>query len=600
MSDEFDVNTFAAKLVNSNIDRFMEAGKGILNEASSRVRALLRRTYSTYLANASERYSKVKTFLIRDEPTPLYRFYVPLSVSSGDKTLPRTSVKQLEDCARYAIITGTAGSGKTTLMRHLFLDTIRESRRVPVFVELHQLNNSDGTVSDLIRRTLELHGLSLDEKYVTKAIEAGHFAFFLDGFDEVGMDLRKGVSQEIQSLCDKWDKNLFVVSSRPDQQLSAWPRFTVFETSPLSLDEATELVQKLPCDEALRTRFIKDIREDLFEEHRSFLSNPLLLSIMLLTYGQSADIPKKLNVFYSQAYEALYQRHDALKGGVQRPRQCDLDIQDFAEVFSAFCIATYDRRKLEFSQMEALDCLRNASTIAGIEFSEMSYLEDLLQAVCLLLEDGLVLTFAHRSFQEYFVARFICSAKPAHQAALVKKYADRIHTDSVIALLYEMDRELIERLLIVPFLDAVADQIQFKRRVGITHYLRYLKYAYTEFFYDTLNDYEVDIHSAVRGDSLSKLVDLIFSSHEDVFLACGVTFAWSEEKWSEFANKHFSLDREMILTKGLSTTSPFVRDLAQCGNHWSQGYVQALMQIRSEIKDRQTAADKSIDEILSI
>ncbi len=39
---------------------------------------------------------------------------------------------------------------------------------------------------------------------------------------------------------------------------------------------------------------------------------------MLLTYGQSLDIPNKLNIFYNQAYEVLFQRHDTLKGGFQR------------------------------------------------------------------------------------------------------------------------------------------------------------------------------------------------------------------------------------------------------------------------------------------
>jgi hypothetical protein len=55
---------------------------------------------------------------------------------------------------------------------------------------------------------------------------------------------------------------------------------------------------------------------------------------MLLSYGQSASIPNKISVFYNQAYEALFERHDVLKDGFRRKRLTPLDIQDFARVFA--------------------------------------------------------------------------------------------------------------------------------------------------------------------------------------------------------------------------------------------------------------------------
>src|SRR6185503_8614326 len=129
------------------------------------------------------------------------------------------------------------------------------------------------------------------------------------------------------------------------------------------LDQACELVQKLPFESEFTSKFLKDLRDTLFAKHNSFLSNPLLLSIMLLTYGQSADIPNKLNVFYNQAYEALFQRHDALKGAFQRDRSTGLDIQDFAKVFAAFSLQTYDKRVFQMSKTQAIDYLEGAKKI---------------------------------------------------------------------------------------------------------------------------------------------------------------------------------------------------------------------------------------------
>jgi predicted NACHT family NTPase len=190
------------------------------------------------------------------------------------------------------------------------------------------------------------------------------------------------MSKQIQNLTKSYDQNTVLVSSRPDNEFSGWPSFNVLAINALTLGQACDLVDVLPFDTDMKTKFLKDLRLSLFEEHESFLSNPLLLSIMLLTYGQSADIPNKLNIFYNQAYEALFQRHDALKGAYQRDRSCGLDLQDYAKVFSAFCLQTYDKRLLQFSRSTAIDYIEKAKPILNIAFDSNEILMDALQSIC--------------------------------------------------------------------------------------------------------------------------------------------------------------------------------------------------------------------------
>ena len=161
------------------------------------------------------------------------------------------------------------------------------------------------------------------------------------------------------------------MSSRPDTDLEAWQQFVTAELQPLTLDRACDLVKPLPYDDEIKEKFLEDLQTELFKKHKSFLSNPLLLSIMLLTYGQSAHIPDKLNVFYSQAYEALFERHDALKGGFQRQRRTVLDIQEFARVFSAFCLQTYDKTEFQFTRTSALQYVEASKSIVrgGMHFT---------------------------------------------------------------------------------------------------------------------------------------------------------------------------------------------------------------------------------------
>ena len=283
MSEEIDFNKLAVELVNKNMESFLNTGKGVLKGARDKIRLHLHRSYKDYLSCVTTRYSKAKSFFIRDEPTYLYNFYVPMGISSKGASIKSASIGRISRVNPFAVITGTGGSGKSMLMRHLFLDTIRELKKVPVFLELRELNNSDQSLTSLIQNTLHSNHFDLDNDYIEKAMRSGHFAFLLDGFDEIAEGRRSEVSKQIVRLAQNYDDNLIIVSSRPDEEFSRWAPFNVFAIDELTLDQATELVEKLPFESDVKTKFTKDLHQRLFRQHKSFLSNPLLLSIMLLT-----------------------------------------------------------------------------------------------------------------------------------------------------------------------------------------------------------------------------------------------------------------------------------------------------------------------------
>jgi predicted NACHT family NTPase len=150
---------------------------------------------------------------------------------------------------------------------------------------------------------------------------------------------------------------------------------------------------------------------------------------MLLTYGYSAEIPNKLSIFYNQAYEAMFQRHDALKGAFKREKETNLDIQDFGTVCSAFCIQSYDDRRVKFSDTEAISYLERAKQITNINYRSEDFLTDLKQSICMLVDEGLFLTFTHRSFQEFFAARFIVKSEPATKKRFLDRYKSYVRED---------------------------------------------------------------------------------------------------------------------------------------------------------------------------
>jgi len=90
----------------------------------------------------------------------------------------------------------------------------------------------------------------------------------------------------------------------------------------------------------------------LFRTHTSFAQNPLLLTIMLLTFDRFAEIPCKMHIFCREAFLALSVTHDASKGAFKRALKTGLNI-DEVEVYSAeICFRSYRGQKYEFTEEE--------------------------------------------------------------------------------------------------------------------------------------------------------------------------------------------------------------------------------------------------------
>ena len=595
MDDGSEIGKIAADFVARNLTKIVEFGASVLYGAKSELELRLKTAYSTYLVNAGERYGRAKSFFIRSVPTDIYSFYVPMRVTSGKTELPKAVLDDIVSLTTRAVVTASAGAGKSIFLRHLFLDALRSSERIPVFVELRSIERSDQKIFDMIKENLVTLGFDLGDGYVEKGFELGHFVVLLDGFDEVKSEIRASLSRQIVQLSRQAPDCVIIVSSRRDDVFTGWDDFREFGVSPLAVEEACELVEKLPFEAELKEKFIVDLRGFLFERHESFLSNPLLLSIMLLTYGESADIPTKLSLFYNQAYEALFQRHDALKGGYQRDRRTSLDIQDFARVFGAFCLQTYDDRRFRFSRSEALEYVRKAKTYVGLDVEDADYLEDCLQAVCLLMEDGLSVVFSHRSFQEYFVAQYIHGADPRVQRELLDRFIMSIRMDSVYGLLYEMNSGLVERELLVPRLKKIFDDMGVRRFVGITHFMRFLK---ANFSHVHVSPERIVFLRKGRRRHWQEFPSV------DVFAFAYRRCVAAEDKTNDAAQSDAFRERysasgesEYDLSK-LSISSPFIKELAELGELFSVRGLELVLRLSRDLERRHAKVRDSLDRLL--
>ena len=420
--------------------------------------------FRKYSSNSYEKYSKVKTILYRTEPQDLYHFFeIPWVRKGNSPPFLAEKIGQVLDLSNYILVRGSGGIGKSTLLKHFYINCLNEEDIIPIFMELKEINDIDGQYKfeDLLYKKLFELGSTVKKEYMEYALKSGIFVFLLDGYDEINTIKQERFIKTLESFCDKYPKNHYILSSRPCSEFIEFQRFTVLSSLPLTLEQAMSLIRKINFDAEIKERFLKVLETELFSTHESFASNPLLLSIMLLTFDNYAEIPEKLHIFYSNAFETLYSKHDATKSGYRREMRCKLSYDDFRNVFSCFCFITYFHSKYKFSHDEIISYLSKVIKTTGIAFDVNEYIYDLVSSLSVLYNDGDYLQFAHRSFQEYFSAVFLkeLSDNQMEQLALqiIKRDRIRASNDSVFSMLFDMAQLRFEKNILLPLLAKVEE-----------------------------------------------------------------------------------------------------------------------------------------------
>lgn len=363
-----------------------------------------------YIKANYQRCAYVRTLLQRDEPTELDKIYEPLQFKIDDDILEEDEIKlSIASNLHRTIISGYAGNGKTIFLKKIYKELIdNQVNFYPIFVELRNISSDTQTLLDYIYESIKTYSDSFTQEQFTYGLEKGLFYFLIDGLDEVSDSQQSNIQEEIIKLTLKYPDCPFVVTSRPNE-FTTWENFYVAHLLPFDYRQCQSFIKKIDYVKERKTEFLEFLTEYKFAKHKEFLSNPLLASMMLLTFDEYGDIPAKRHIFYEKCFQVLIKEHDASKGRFLRPLKSKLSHENLEKVFMYFCAITYQKKKYRFSLQEIDKYIDLASqTLSSDKICKSNDIRyDFVHSVSLLLQDGSFFEFIHRSFQEYFFAKFI-------------------------------------------------------------------------------------------------------------------------------------------------------------------------------------------------
>lgn len=417
-----------------------------------------------HLENTFNKCIRIKTLINPATQSDFLSIYSTQRFTFDGKDIDHYDlIDHFRKSSKHAIVTGTGGAGKSMFMRYLWLSLFVESDgKIPIFVELRSLNKmTQADIAPYLFHTLTRGKSKLSIESFRKGLERGEFYVILDGYDELNESIRDKVQEAIVELTEDYPTTSVIVSSRPDQQFASWQNFDVIEVAPLRKEDTIELIEKVDFDDTIKVRFIEKIKLDQFyAANESFLSNPLLASMMLLAFGQNYDIPEKMHQFYELAFEALYKRHDSYKPrGFKRQFMSTKDEDEFRRVFSYFCLLTFYDQKFEFNQNTLNKYISSAIELNHSTFSPDSYVADLCDAVCILIKDGSQYAFPHRSFQEYFAAYCLSYVTKKNFLNILLELCKRPNEQTIL-MIRDMNPELLRDEFVVPMATKYKDVLK--------------------------------------------------------------------------------------------------------------------------------------------
>lgn len=432
--------------------------------------------FKNYLDKAVSYYSTKKTLLYAEKPHPFYELYVCNTVkyhkyrNSGTNdtkqeiTIENATIEKLETESKYIIIEGIGGIGKSMFLTHLFLSSAQNSEIsgiIPLFLSLKNYKDTTDNVVDFIWKSVCEYDSAISRKAIIEALQNKELVLLLDGYDEIQSSARESFQSDLEAFIKSYNGNTIIMTSRPIyDSFVSFSKFSVFDIKPLTKPQALELVGKLEFwDDVAKNNFMKALDSKLYSSHWEFASNPLLLTIMLMTYSAFGEVPAKMHVFYSKAYETMARLHDASKGSFKRPLHTNLTPEEFSKYFAEFCARTYRDEILEFDERSFtayMTKVLRGSTAESSGITPHDFLLDLTDNLCIMYREGSTYYFIHRSFQEYFAAVHFSSeydAKLTRIGNFFEGMKNRNYTDKTFDMMYDMIPDKVERFIFLPFLE---------------------------------------------------------------------------------------------------------------------------------------------------
>lgn len=422
----------------SAIDELQQKTEGVLKRFEEIDLAVSRKTmdfqrYERYYRNnIAEKYGWIQLLGAKslDREEKRYKLsiaYVALELRRGNTTSGSIEVENLFSRSKLLWIDGEAGSGKSTLMQWIAINSASNNGdafpelkdSLPFLIELRKCDTRNISIKHSVNSIMSDSDCTLPDNWITHNLESGNAIVLVDGFDEVKSEDRDDVLNWIDDLVRRYPKIRMVVTSRPQIGIRINKMFLRYRLLPMTRDKVEQflaywhsavLVDKLDVDKDEAERYMKklSVQIDNSESIRRMVTNPLLCAMVCALHFKNGSIMStERNELYDDCCKMLFGNRDT-ESEVPAFSHIKLSYEEKKNILSQIAYWMLKNNLIVAKTEQVIT--RIGYAIKGLRENAQSYHpKELYQyflersGILRSPEEGYV-DFIHKSFQEYLAA----------------------------------------------------------------------------------------------------------------------------------------------------------------------------------------------------
>lgn len=497
-------------------------GKGIVERFSST------KVHINYLEKHVSKAIKLRTIHSSDSDILLNDIYHPLTIENK-KTNQTIKIENETIISNDEItnIIGYAGQGKSTILRKLLIESIKNGTKIPLFIELRKAEKN-GIIKSLISSLSEME-VEADEESIQELLISKTVVLLLDGFDEIQSERREVILEEILKINRVFGTQV-ITTSRDGTEICSESNITNYRVNRLKRSDIISILKKLSASNEVEQDTLPQIYTllrgskglDLIET----MNSPLLVTLFYICYPHLDSIPNNATDFYSKLFTTLFLRHDKIKN-FRRQRLTHLSHMEAFNCFCAFCFKSLYDGKLDFTYQTLIEYTTQAVKMTGCNGCNPELIaEEFIDITCLIQKDGYDrYVFLHKSILEYHAAEYVKSLSSTRK----EQFMNVIYTDltnnrkftATAKYLYDIDKENTFKFICLKLIEAI-DFHNYKNSPR-----KFVENAYEYALKDskvvigtkhTIKDNDLFINSIGPFDDITSAISLFTSEQDMLFL----------------------------------------------------------------------------------